>query len=333
MRLLACLAIAIACMDGAVFAQATPNVPVSATTNTPPEADEKAWSFSASAYTYFVPDDRDYVQPTFTADRGWLHLEARYNYEALDTGSAWVGYNFSGGETLAWELTPMLGGVFGDTTGIAPGYKGSLGWRKLELYSEGEYVFDTGSSSDSFFYNWSELTLAPVEWFRFGMVTQRTRVYQTDRDIQRGVLAGFSFKKREPDRLCPQSGRGQAHFCARGRTDFLNHPRQISSCAARPWAFEVASYLPPRKARTLAQLTYRSRIKRRRAIDALSSYAPFDERFGSFTFFSGSFLYGITDSRCAIVFRRAARLSSDRTMYHGAKRVSVFLSMASRARE
>ena len=161
------------------------------------------------------------MQPTFTADRGWLHLEARYNYEALDTGSAWVGYNFSGGEKLAWEFTPMLGGVFGDTTGIAPGYKGSLGWWKLELYSEGEYVFDTGSSSDSFFYNWSELTLAPVDWFRFGLVTQRTRVYKTDRDIQRGVLAGFSFKKREPDRLRSQSGRGQAHVRARGRTDFL----------------------------------------------------------------------------------------------------------------
>jgi hypothetical protein len=27
------------------------------------------------------------------------------------------------------------------------------------------------------------------------MVTQRTRVYKTDREIQRGVLAGFSFKK------------------------------------------------------------------------------------------------------------------------------------------
>ena len=33
-----------------------------------------------------------------------------------------------------------------------------------------------------------------MEWFRFGLVTQRTRVYQTDRDIQRGLLAGFSFK-------------------------------------------------------------------------------------------------------------------------------------------
>ena len=140
MRLLTCLAIAIALMNDAAFAQAPPKGPVSAA-STPPEADDKAWAFSASAYTYVVPDDPAYVQPTVTADRGWLHLEARYNYEALETGSVWVGYNFSGGQKLAWEVTPIVGGVFGDTTGIAPGYKGSLRWLKLELYSEGESVF------------------------------------------------------------------------------------------------------------------------------------------------------------------------------------------------
>jgi hypothetical protein len=35
----------------------------------------------------------------------------------LHTGSAWVGYNFSGGEKFTWEVTPMLGGVFGHTSG------------------------------------------------------------------------------------------------------------------------------------------------------------------------------------------------------------------------
>ena len=156
--------------------------------------DERAWSFSASALTYVVPDSQNYVQPTVTADRGALHLEARYNYENLHTGSAWVGYNFDGGKTLTWEVTPMLGGVFGDTAGVAPGFKGSLNWWKLELYGEGEYLIDTGDSSNSFAYEWSEFTLAPAAWWRFGMVTQRTRAYKSDRDIQRGVLAGVSLK-------------------------------------------------------------------------------------------------------------------------------------------
>lgn len=157
-------------------------------------AEEEEWEFSVSTYAYLIPDDRDFLQPTITADHGLIHLEARYNYENLDTGSFWMGYNFSGGDKLAWEITPMVGCVFQDTDGVAPGYKGSLSWWKLEFYSEGQYLFDSRDSEDSFFYNWSELTLAPVEWFRFGMITQRTRTHGGDRDIQRGVLAGFTYK-------------------------------------------------------------------------------------------------------------------------------------------
>lgn len=167
-------------------------------TNPPPvmleETSERKWSFSASLYSYFVPDDREYVQPTFSADRDWLHLEARYNYEDLDTGSVWVGYNLGGGKKLEWEFTPMLGGVFGELTGVAPGYAGSLSWWKLSLYTEGEYVIDTGDHTGNFFYTWSELSLAPVDWFRFGVVAQKTKLYETDRDVQRGLLVGFTYR-------------------------------------------------------------------------------------------------------------------------------------------
>jgi len=159
-------------------------------------ADEPAWSFRASVYTYFVPDDHDVVSPTFAADRGWQHFELRYNYESLDTFSAWLGGNFSVGEELRLEMTPMVGVVFGsDTNGIAPGYKATLGWRQFEFYSEGEYVFDADDHSESFFYNWSELTFAPAETFRFGLVTQRTRLYENEHDIQRGLLVGIAGEK------------------------------------------------------------------------------------------------------------------------------------------
>ena len=56
-------------------------------------------------------------------------------------------------------------------------------------------MFDTDDSSESFFYTWSELTLAPVDWFRFGLVVQRTKLYETEFDIQRGFLVGFSYKQ------------------------------------------------------------------------------------------------------------------------------------------
>jgi hypothetical protein len=146
---------------------------------------------------YFVPDDQNYVQPTLEADRGALHLEGRFNYEDIDTGSAWVGVNFSAGERIALELTPMAGLVFGNTVGVAPGYKLSLTWRALELFSETEFVFDADDSSDNFLYTWSELALYPADWCRFGLVVQRTKAYQTEFDIQRGFFGGFSYRRAD----------------------------------------------------------------------------------------------------------------------------------------
>src|SRR5262249_16958521 len=107
---------------------------------------------SASLYSYFVPDDQNYVQPTFIPDHHHLHLEGRYNYEDLHTGSAWVGYNFSAGENWVFDFTPMIGGVFGNTDGLAPGWKISLNYHMLDLYSESEYLFDAHDSSGDFYY-------------------------------------------------------------------------------------------------------------------------------------------------------------------------------------
>ena len=152
-------------------------------------------SYAASASFYLLEDDEDYLQPTLSADRDGLHFEARFNYEDRDTASAWIGFNLSVGDELSFEFAPMLGVVAGRTKGIAPGYKGTLSWRRVAFYSEAEYVFDADDSSDSFLYTWSELALAPTERWRVGFVAQRTRVYETDFDIQRGLLLGASFSR------------------------------------------------------------------------------------------------------------------------------------------
>ena len=180
---------------GQVTANQRPIAPAIATAVVTLQPAGPDWSLSASVNAYFPGDSQNYVQPTISADTDRLHLEARYNYEALDAGSAWVGYNFSTGENLQLDFTAMVGGVFGQTHGYAPGYELTLSWHKVQLYSEGEYVFDTGNSADSFFYTWSELTLAPAAWFQCGLVIQRTQAYQTDLEIQRGFLVRFTYKK------------------------------------------------------------------------------------------------------------------------------------------
>ena len=56
-------------------------------------------------------------------------------------------------------------------------------------------VFDTGARAENFFYTWSEISYSPVDWFRAGLAVQRTRLYHTNLDIQRGILVGLNYKK------------------------------------------------------------------------------------------------------------------------------------------
>jgi hypothetical protein len=146
---------------------------------------------------YLLPDRHGYVNPTVAADHGWLHLEARYNYENLRTGSVWFGYNFRAGKELVLNVTPIIGGVFGRSTGIAPGCEASLSYKHVTLSLSNEYVFDTTDSAKSFYYSWPELTYSPTDWLRVGLVAQRTKAFQTELDTQRGFLLGFSYKHAE----------------------------------------------------------------------------------------------------------------------------------------
>jgi hypothetical protein len=176
---------------------ATAASPEAAPAPAPPPDSGPSWEFGLSGALYVLPEEADFVQPTLRADRGRLHLETRYNYEDRQSVSFFAGANFEFGEKAKLALTPMLGGLVGDTDGIVPAFEADFTFGLFEAYAEAEYVFDLGDTSSRFFYMWSELSLWPTEWLRAGVVTQRTRVYQTERDIQRGLLVGFSYRRLE----------------------------------------------------------------------------------------------------------------------------------------
>ena len=154
-------------------------------------ANKPGWAYSATGMYYSLPDQSDFLLAVATAERGQLHIEARYNYEAIDAGSLFAGWKFSGGDKLTYDLTPIIGAVFGSAQGIAPGFEASVVYGITDFYTEAEYMYDTNAKEDSFTYAWSELGFSPMEWLRFGLVGQRTRVYNSDRDIQQGAFAQF----------------------------------------------------------------------------------------------------------------------------------------------
>jgi len=159
----------------------------------PPE--EKAWALGASLSWYFVHDQTNFGVPTATADHGPVHLEVRYNYEALRTGSAFVGWNFEFGGAVAFGVTPIVGCMFGDVGGPIVGLELEIGWGPLSFSSQGEWVTDVQKGTGGFIYVWSELDVRPWQWLRAGMVVQRTRVFHTSREVVFGPLLGFSVWK------------------------------------------------------------------------------------------------------------------------------------------
>lgn len=160
-----------------------------------PAPETKPWTFALTAYPTAVRGGDDYTSAVATADRGALHLEARYNYESIGARSAFLGWNLTGGEGVAWELTPLLGGAWGTTQAFIPGVEASVAWGPLDFYVEAEYVRDSRDSTASYTYAWSELGVRPVEWLRAGIAGQRTRNYGADREFQRGPFVQATWQR------------------------------------------------------------------------------------------------------------------------------------------
>jgi hypothetical protein len=158
-------------------------------------ADEGAPKVSGSitGYYYAMRDESDFGVGVAAINRDALHLEGRYNYEARDSGSLFVGWNFSGGDKVTFQFTPILGVLFGESRGVIPGFEASVAYGSVDFYVEAEYVADSRHHDDSYYYAWSELGWKPVEWLRVGLVGQRTRTVHTDRDFERGLFAQVIF--------------------------------------------------------------------------------------------------------------------------------------------
>jgi hypothetical protein len=152
-------------------------------------------SATVTGYYYVMRDQPDFGVGVASFNRGALHLEARYNYEAHNATSLFAGWRFSGGEALTFEATPIVGTLFGSTRAFVPGLEASVAYRAFDAYVEAEYVRNRDDSSASYYYAWTELGWSPVQWLRIGLVAQRTKTVEDGRDLQRGAFAQLIWGK------------------------------------------------------------------------------------------------------------------------------------------
>lgn len=148
------------------------------------------WSWWA-AVDATITEDSTLLTPVVMADRGGLHLEARWNYESKDAGSLWAGRNVTAADE-SWVITPMIGAVFGDAAGVAAGLEAAWERDRLDAWVEAEHFFSRNDDSENFTYAMAELAVSPTQRFRAGVALQWLRSADAD-DVLRGGLVGLHF--------------------------------------------------------------------------------------------------------------------------------------------
>lgn len=153
------------------------------------EDGQGSWTAEVDLSLWLPPDASNFLLLQASADRGPLHLELRYNYEELETGSAWIGWTVEGGGSVSFFVTPMVGVLAGESRGVAPGLELGAGVGPVDVYGEAEWVIEAGDDAENFVYLWTELGVRPIAPLRLGLAAQRTRVVDTPREVARGPFA------------------------------------------------------------------------------------------------------------------------------------------------
>lgn len=173
---------------------AAEDAPPTIVATSPAPADEPhPWQVALYLDGYMLMGESGYLVPTVFADKGPIHLEARFNYEDFNTASAYFGWAFRwGDETNFVRLVPMFGGAVGNSFGIAPGVEIEAQFWRFTYWFEGEYFFNFTDFTSSFFYTWSELQFRVVSWLNVGGSFQRMRLAQSERVLDLGPSIGVN---------------------------------------------------------------------------------------------------------------------------------------------
>jgi hypothetical protein len=161
-----------------------------------PKSDSASkWSFYGEADYYAFPAEPDILLGIAMANKDIWHVEARYNYEERNTASLFGGLNFTFGNQLQLVLTPMAGIVFGNLNGAAPGLETDLSYKIFNFNSQSEWVFDFSGKEGNFFYSFNQLGVTVFDRIGLGITAQRTRLFKTSLDLQRGFYVQYAFWK------------------------------------------------------------------------------------------------------------------------------------------
>lgn len=132
---------------------------------------------------------------TYTSQKNW-YVEARYNYEEMNTFSFYFGRSFSNDAKLKYSVIPIIGAVMGQFNGGSAGVNGSVEYQKIFFSTQSQYTFSFPDDGSDFLFTWSELGYHPWKWFHFGLSTQITYLLPIQSLLsESGFVIGFTLAR------------------------------------------------------------------------------------------------------------------------------------------
>ncbi len=120
---------------------------------------------------------------------GNWYVEARANYEAINSVSVYLGKTFKKKALISYSITPLAGLVGGRFNGCSVGANVEMDYKKISLSSQSQYTFSIENRATNFTYSWSDLTYQLKKWVSTGVSLQQTRG-----QFEKGILVRGTYK-------------------------------------------------------------------------------------------------------------------------------------------
>jgi hypothetical protein len=118
--------------------------------------------------------------------------EARYNYEALQTFSAAVGYRFFDFDDFWYQVNPTVGFSVGEFDAFSPALTVAGGYGSFTLMASTQYSFAFEPSASNEFFIWGDFFYDFSYLFYGGINVQHTDFFSTPSKLDAGLIAGIA---------------------------------------------------------------------------------------------------------------------------------------------
>jgi hypothetical protein len=126
---------------------------------------------------YYMDNKKISFSPVawYQLSSGW-YAETRYNYEAENTLSLYMGKTFENRSAFSYAVSTMAGAVIGEFNGGAAAVNADVEYKQIFFSLQTQYTFSVQNSSENFIYTWSDIGYRPLPWLSAGLSLQQTNL-------------------------------------------------------------------------------------------------------------------------------------------------------------